>query len=79
MRHSALTKVKTRRNILYKNINQNERVKSKRKQNNLKRQTHEESYIEDGIISCCLLIQLEKKFNCEKKFFNLEFFFRKIF
>ena len=44
----------------------NERVRSKRKQKNLKYQTHEQSYIKDGNIVCGLVQQLEKMVNCEK-------------
>ena len=46
-------------NILFKNINQNKQVGSKRNQNILKHQTPEQSYY--------LLLQLEKMFNREKK------------
>ena len=43
----------------------NERVRSKRKQKNLKYQTHEQSYIKDGNIANGLLLRLEKMFNCD--------------
>ena len=49
----------------------NERVGSKRKQNNLKHQTHEQSYIEDGnIVSGWLPLEkmLESKINAIVKF-----------
>ena len=52
-------------NILYKIINYNDRFKSERKENFLKSQKHEQSYIKDGNIASGLLLRLEKMFNCD--------------
>ena len=72
MPHSAVAKVGMGY-IMCKGTNQNERVRSKREQNILKHQTHEQSYIEDGNIRCGLFLQLEKMFNREKKFYRKDF------
>ena len=76
MRHSAVAKVGTC-SIIYKSINQKEPIRFKRKQNILKYQTHEHSYIEDGNITCGLLLPLENMCDCEEK--KQSKIFRKIF
>ena len=48
-------------------INQNKLVGSKGKQKMLMQQTHEQSYIDDSNIACCLLLPLEKLFDRKKK------------